>query len=867
MGYHGAHVPACILRNLLENPGWYTPYTPYQPEVSQGRLESIFNYQTLVAELTGMEVANASLLDEGTAAAEAMSMIVRAVNNKTKNKFFVSSNVHPQSIAILQTRAKYLNMEIIVADHSSTNFAEMPDLCGALLQYPGTDGVVEDFKDVADALHKNGAMLCVAADPLSLCMLKPPVEYGADVAVGSMQRFGVPMWFGGPAAAYLATSKKQVRRIPGRLIGKSIDRLGNEAYRLTLQTREQHIRLDRATSNLCTTQALLANMAAMYAIFHRSDGLKHIARRVHTLAQLFANQVTSLGASIASTSSFFDTIAVDMPEGVSAEAVAKKLEAKELNVRVLDSSRIAVSFDETHEEADVEALVAALKEAVDFGGAKSEVVVDGSVPEAFARTKPFLQQEIFNSIGSETELMRYMFALQLKDLSLDRSMISLGSCTMKLNSVSSLMPCSWPEVANMHPFAPESNTAGYREMLDSLERYMIDVTGFDACSLQPTSGASGEYAGLLVIREYLSSIGQGHRNLCIIPKSAHGTNPASAAMCDMEIKWIDDSKGIDITEFKELCETHKDRLCAIMVTYPSTRAFFEDNIIEMCQIVHDNGGQVYMDGANMNAQLGLTSPAIIGADVCHLNLHKTFSIPHGGGGPGMGPICVKAHLTPHLPGHNVVPPPNAGSLGAVSAAPWGQAGIALIPWMFCTMLGRQGLIDSARYAILNANYMKQRLAPHFNVYASNSKDRCAHEFIIDCSNLRKSSGIVEEDIAKRLQDYGFHAPTMSWPVPHSLMVEPTESEDQAQLDRFCDAMISIREEIRKIEAGEWPKDDNPLKMAPHTQQEVCGSEWTHPYTREEAAFPAAYLRGNKYWPAVARVDNSLGDRKLVLRYE
>eukprot|EP00928_Gymnodinium_smaydae_P009862 TRINITY_DN1368_c0_g1_i1.p1 TRINITY_DN1368_c0_g1~~TRINITY_DN1368_c0_g1_i1.p1 ORF type:complete len:1037 (-),score=291.27 TRINITY_DN1368_c0_g1_i1:67-3177(-) len=871
MGYHGTHVPSAILRNLLENPGWYTPYTPYQAEASQGRLESIYNYQTLVAELTGMEVANASLLDEGTAAAEAMSMIMRAINNKTKNQFFVSSNVHPQSIAILQTRAKYLNMELVIGDHKSADFGGMKNLCGALLQYPGTDGVVEDFQDVADALHKNGAMLCVAADPLSLCLLKPPVEFGADVAVGSMQRFGVPMWFGGPSAAYLACSKKHVRRMPGRLIGKSIDRLGNEAFRLTLQTREQHIRLDRATSNLCTTQALLANMSAMYAIYHKSDGLKHIARRVHTLAQLFASRITALGASVASPTSFFDTVAFDVPADKSPTAVAEALEAQRLNVRVLDASRLAVSFDATHEETDVDALVAALAEAVDFGGAaggtSDDLIVNGQVPDVFARTKPFLQQKIFNSINSETELMRYMFQLQLKDLSLDRSMISLGSCTMKLNSVSSLMPCSWPEVANMHPFAPESNTAGYREMLDSLEKYLIDVTGFDACSLQPTSGASGEYAGLLVIREYLASIGQGHRNLCIIPKSAHGTNPASAAMCDMEIKWIDDSKGINITEFKELCEANKDRLCAIMVTYPSTRAFFEDNIIEMCQIVHDNGGQVYMDGANMNAQLGLTSPAIIGADVCHLNLHKTFSIPHGGGGPGMGPICVKAHLTPHLPGHNIVPPPNAGTLGAVSAAPWGQAGIALIPWMFCTMLGRQGLTDSARYAILNANYMKARLAPHFNVYASNSNDRCAHEFIIDCTNLKKNSGVVEEDIAKRLQDYGFHAPTMSWPVPHSLMVEPTESEDKSQLDRFCDAMISIREEIRKIEQGVWPKDDNPLKMAPHTEGEVCGNEWTHAYSREEAAFPVDYLRKNKYWPTAARVDNSLGDRKLILRYE
>jgi len=868
MGYHGSHVPGPILRNLLENPGWYTAYTPYQAEISQGRLESLVNYQTLVCELTGMEVANASLLDEGTAAAEAMAMIARAVNSKAKNQFFISDSVHPQSIDCIKTRAEYFGMELVIGDHTTTDFASMDKLCGALVQYPDTRGRVNKFEGIADALHKNKAYFIVAADPLSLVLAKPPSEIGADVVVGSMQRFGVPMWFGGPSAAYLATSKKQVRRMPGRLIGESLDRLGKPAYRLTLQTREQHIRLDKATSNVCTAQVLLANMAGMYAVYHRKDGLQKIAQRVHGLAQLFASEAQKAGLCVSSTAAFFDTVTIETPK---AKAVAQALEQQKMNVRVLDDKTLAASFDETHLEGDIKALVGALK-AAGAGSTASNlaIAVDGKLPADFARTGAFLEQKIFNSISSETELMRYMHTLQKKDLALDTSMISLGSCTMKLNSVSSLAPCSWPEVAHMHPFAPASQTQGYRDMLESLEQYLITVTGFDACSLQPTSGASGEYAGLLVIKKYLEDQGQGHRDVCIIPRSAHGTNPASAAMCGMEIKWIEDSRGMDLAEFKALCEEHKDRLACLMVTYPSTRAFFEDNIQETCEIVHQYGGQVYMDGANMNAQLGLTSPGIIGADVCHLNLHKTFSIPHGGGGPGLGPICVKKHLAKHLPSHVVVEPSSKGAdpCGTVSAAPWGQAGIAAIPWMFCTMLGKQGVLDSARYSILNANYMKSRLEPHFDIFPTNKNNKCAHEFIMDFSDIRKKTGIVEEDIAKRLQDYGFHAPTMSWPVPHSLMIEPTESEDKAELDRFCDAMISIRKEIAKIESGEWTAEENPLKNAPHTQQEVCASEWKHPYTREEAAFPVPWLlQRGKFWPTVARVDNSLGDRKLKLRLE
>jgi glycine dehydrogenase len=654
--------------------------------------------------------------------------------------------------------------------------------------------------------------------------------------------------------------------MPGRIIGESLDRLGNPAYRLTLQTREQHIRLDKATSNVCTAQVLLANMAAMYGVYHQTDGLKAIAARVHAMTQLFINELAKQGVGVAESENFFDTVCFNA--GSATAQIVEKLEAQGINVRKLDGSNICVNFDEAHLEADVYMLANALKAAgLQASGTVSTVEVNGKAPAAFERTKPFLQQKNFNSICSETEMMRYMMMLQKKDLSLDTSMISLGSCTMKLNSVSSLAPVSWPETAHIHPFAPASQTKGYVEMLESLEQYMVSVTGFDACSLQPTSGASGEYAGLLAIREYQKASGEGHRNVCIIPRSAHGTNPASAAMCDMKIQWIDDSKGMNMEEFSALCHELKDSLSALMVTYPSTRAFFEEDIHDICRIVHECGGQVYMDGANMNAQCGLTSPGMIGADVCHLNLHKTFSIPHGGGGPGLGPICVRKHLAPHLPNHSIRSPSSGGTLGAVSAAPWGQAGIAVIPWMYCTMLGAEGVTDSTRYAILNANYMKSRLEKDFQIVATNKNNKCSHEFIIDCSDIARTSGIVEEDIAKRLQDYGFHAPTMSWPVPHSLMVEPTESEDKGELDRFCDAMIMVREECRKIESGEWPKEDNPLKMAPHTQEEVCATEWTHPYSRVEAAFPAPWVKTRgKFWPTVARVDNSLGDRKLKLKF-
>lgn len=870
-GYYGTLTPGVIHRSLFENPAWYTAYTPYQAEIAQGRMESLVNFQTLVCEITGMEAANASLLDEGTAAAEAMAMIARTVNAKKKNMFFVSDQCHPQTIDCIQTRAEFYGINVIVGDHKNFDFSK-EQLSGALVQYPDTQGTFHDYSDVAKAVHGHGAQLVVAADPLGLMIAKPPAEFGADIVVGNMQRFGVPMLFGGPSAAYFACSKKQVRRMPGRLIGKTIDSAGEMAYRLALQTREQHIRLDKATSNVCTSQVLLANIAACYGVWHRKDGLQAIAKRVHALAQTFTGQMAELGIPTLNATDFFDTVTVKVSPASPVE-VSEALQLKNMNIRIQDASHISVSFDETHQEADLLALTEVLKEIiVDKYPETSRTpgkaaTVDGMLPTALARTGPFLEQKIFNSITSETDMLRYLYTLQMKDLSLNNSMITLGSCTMKLNSTSSMMPCSWEEIANIHPFAPTSTVQGYREMLHQLEQYLCDITDFDGCSLQPTSGASGEYAGLLAIRKYQESIGEGHRKVCIIPKSAHGTNPASAAMAGMDIKWVDDSNGMDMTELKKTCEMYKDDLSCLMVTYPSTHGVFEENIQEICQMIHDHGGDVYMDGANMNAQLGLTSPGMIGADVCHLNLHKTFSIPHGGGGPGMGPICVKKHLTPFLPNHCVVSPPSGGRLGAVSAAPWGQAGIACIPYMFTVMLGAQGITDSARYAILNANYMRSRLKDAYTCLSKNKNHRCSHEFIIDVSGLRSKTGISEVDIAKRLQDYGFHAPTMSWPVHNSLMIEPTESENKDELDRFCDAMLLIREEIRKVETGEWDPEDNPLKNAPHTQKKVISSEWPHKYTREEAAFPAPWVhQRGKFWPTCGRVSDTYGDRNLVLTH-
>ena len=866
-GYHGTITPSVIARNLLENPAWYTAYTPYQAEISQGRLEGLFVYQTLVANLTGMEVSNCSLLDEGTSAAEAMAMFARASSGR--DIFFVSSAVHPQTIDVVKTRAAWMNLEVVVGNHSDFDFTSTQcqnRLLGALVQYPDTFGRLVDYTDLAARVHAAKGKLCVAADPLALTVCKSPGEFNADAVVGTMQRFGVPMWNGGPHAGYLATKISEVRRMPGRLIGKSVDATGQSALRLTLQTREQHIRLDKATSNICTSQALLANISAMYAVYHGPAGLQRIASRVHALGRLFASRVP---AEVENRDNFFDARTVNIAP-LNAEHVKQTLNAEHgVQVRRIDETRIQVSFDETHTEADVEKLVHAISQFTNTRKEKKthppSVVISGLISEEFRRKLPLLRESIFNSIQTETEMMRYLYRLQLKDLSLTSSMITLGSCTMKLNSASSLTPCSWPELANMHPFAPPQNTQGYRQLLRELEQYLCTITGFDACSLQPSSGASGEYAGLLAIRRYLASIGQGHRNVVIIPKSAHGTNSASAAMMGMQIKWIEDSKGgIDLSLITSLCEANKDSLAALMITYPSTHGKFDSNINKICDVIHQHGGQVYMDGANMNAQLGLTSPGGIGADICHLNLHKTFSIPHGGGGPGMGPICARAHLGPFLPGH--CEEPGLPATGSVSSAPFGQAGIAAIPWMFITMLGARGLTESARQAILNANYMAARLRQHYPMPYLNKQGRCSHEFIIDVGGIKEKSGIGEEDIAKRLMDYGFHAPTMSWPVHASLMIEPTESENVAELDRFVEAMIAIREEIRKIETGEWDKVDNPLKHAPHTQAVVCASEWTHKYSREVAAFPLPWIRERgKFWPSVSRVSNSVGDKTLVLR--
>ena len=839
-GYYGTLVPAVIQRNVLENPQWYTSYTPYQAEISQGRLETLFAFQTLTAELTGLPVANASLLDEGSAAAEAISMFMRGSG---KRMVFIDDHVFNQTAEVVATRAEFLGVKIIRGTWKSFDFSD-PQLLAAIVQYPDACGRVFDFSEISKKLKAHGGNLAVAADPLALCLLAPPGNFGASAVFGSFQRFGVPMWFGGPSAAFFATTAQNIRKLPGRLVGQSVDAAGNPALRLTLQTREQHIRLDKATSNVCTTQALLANMAALFAIYHGPSGLKGIASRVQSLTDRLA-----AGLEI---SSGFGTVVI--PGGLE---LSRYLEEDGIHAGNFNG-QVTASVDETHTEEDILLLVNAVRK---FQGRAVLEKLPETQAASFgdlAREGALLPQAAFNSMNTETEMMRYLTRLHNKDLSLCHSMITLGSCTMKLNAAASLQPCSWPSIVNLHPFSPKSHSASYMQILESLKSHLCRITGFDACSLQPTSGASGEYAGLLAIRKFQVSQGQPQRKVCIIPKSAHGTNSASAAMIGMEIKWIDDSNGVNLEVLAKLCHEYKETLSCLMVTYPSTHGVFEVNIDRICSIVHDHGGQVYMDGANMNAQLGLTSPALIGADVCHLNLHKTFSIPHGGGGPGLGPICVKSHLAPFLPGE--------GRVGNVSSAPYGQAGIAVIPWMFIEMLGPEGLKQCAIHAILNANYMMTRLSKHFPMKQTHG--RCSHEFIIDLAEIKASTGVTEEDIAKRLIDYGFHAPTMSWPVPNSLMVEPTESESKDELDRFCDSLISIKGEIDLIKSGKWTRDDNPLKNAPHTQQAVCASEWLHPYSREVAAFPLSWIseRG-KFWPSVARVSNVIGDRNLILKLE
>eukprot|EP01018_Ginkgo_biloba_P023381 Gb_03208 [translate_table: standard] len=869
MGYYNTFVPAVILRNIMENPGWYTQYTPYQAEIAQGRLESLLNFQTMISDLTGLPMSNASLLDEGTAAAEAMSMCNNIARGKKKT-FLVASNSHPQTFEICKTRADGFDLKVIKADIKDFDYSSK-DVCGVLVQYPGTEGEILDFTDFIKNAHANGVKVVMATDLLALTMLKPPGELGADMVVGSAQRFGVPMGYGGPHAAFLATSQEYKRIMPGRIIGVSVDASGKPALRMAMQTREQHIRRDKATSNICTAQALLANMAAMYAVYHGPEGLKVIAERVHGLAGAFALGLKKLGTVKVEDVPFFDTVKVKCAD---AKAISDVAVRHEVNVRVVDSKTITVAFDETTTIEDVDKLfkVFAGNKPVNFTTKSLAEEVHCAIPKALTRDSPYLTHPIFNMYHTEHELLRYLHKLQAKDLSLCHSMIPLGSCTMKLNATVEMMPVTWPSFSDIHPFAPLDQAAGYQEMFNDLGRLLCDVTGYDSFSLQPNAGASGEYAGLMVIRAYHQARGEGHRNVCIIPVSAHGTNPASAAMCGMTIVAVGtDAKGyVNIEELRKAAEKNKDKLAALMVTYPSTHGVYEEGIDEICRIIHQNGGQVYMDGANMNAQVGLTSPANIGADVCHLNLHKTFCIPHGGGGPGMGPIGVKKHLAPFLPSHPVVPaggiPTLEGksqSLGTISAAPWGSALILPISYSYIAMMGSKGLTEASKIAILNANYMMKHLEDYYPVLFRGEKGTCAHEFIIDLRGFKNTAGIEPEDVAKRLIDYGFHAPTMSWPVPGTLMIEPTESESKAELDRFCNALISIREEIKAIEKGKIDPHDSVLKGAPHPASVVMADEWKKPYSREVAAFPASWVRASKFWPSTGRVDNVYGDRNLI----
>ncbi|MFN7313661.1 MAG: aminomethyl-transferring glycine dehydrogenase [Bacteroidota bacterium] len=858
MGYYGTHTPNVVLRNIFENPGWYTAYTPYQAEIAQGRLEALLNYQTMVIDLTGMEIANASLLDEGTAAAEAMHMLHAETQNEKATKFFVSELCFPQTIDVLKTRTEPIGVELVIGDHHSVNFDET--YFGALIQYPAGNGEVFDYSEFMGKAIAAGVKVAVAADLLSLTLLTPPGEWGADVVVGSAQRFGVPMGYGGPHAGFFATKDAYKRQMPGRLIGVSIDAQGNTALRMALQTREQHIKREKATSNICTAQVLLSIMASMYGVYHGPKGLKGIASRVHGLASQLSNALNELGFK-QKNKYFFDTLLVEVP---SADKAVSDCEAKGINVRKYNNNHIGISIDETHTIDDINALVSALSSKTST--LKMHDTAALQAPNNFTRTSDFMTHPVFNSYHSEHEMLRYIKLLESKDLSLCHSMIALGSCTMKLNATAEMIPVTMPGFGSLHPFIPRNQAVGYTQIFDELSEYLEQVTGFAGVSLQPNSGASGEYAGLMVIREYLKSIGQGHRNIALIPSSAHGTNPASAVMAGMKVvvtKTLDNGY-VDIDDLKAKAEEYKDNLACLMVTYPSTYGIFEERITEVCEIIHQNGGQVYMDGANMNAQVGLTSPANIGADVCHLNLHKTFCIPHGGGGPGMGPIGVAAHLVPFLPGHAVVDMKGGDkSMTAVSAAPWGSASILLISYAYIRMMGTQGLEDATKYAILNANYIKARLEKHYQILYVGSKGRCAHEMILDTRVFKNASGVEAEDIAKRLMDYGFHAPTMSFPVAGTIMVEPTESEPKIELDRFCDAMISIKEEVDAIVTGALDKTDNPLKNAPHTAHVVTADEWNHKYSRQQAAYPLPYVKAAKFWPTVGRVNNTHGDRNLI----
>ncbi len=857
-GYYGTHTPNVVLRNIFENPGWYTAYTPYQAEIAQGRLEALLNFQTMIIDLTGMEIANASLLDEGTAAAEAMHMLHAEAKNANANKFFVSEACFKQTIDVLITRAEPIGVELVIGNHETVELDET--YFGALIQYPAGNGEIYDYSHfMAKAIEKN-VMVAVAADLLSLTVLTPPGEWGADVVLGSSQRFGVPMGYGGPHAGFFATKDAYKRQMPGRIIGVSIDSQGNKALRMALQTREQHIRREKATSNICTAQVLLSIMASMYGVYHGPDGLKNIAGRVHGLASQLSNALNLVGFK-QKNKHFFDTLLVEVPN--ADEAVAKCL-AKEINIRKVDNTRIGISIDETHTIADINELVATLSGKTSNLQMHHEVAL--AAPSSFARKSAYMTHPVFNSHHSEHEMLRYIKHLESKDLSLCHSMIALGSCTMKLNATAEMIPVTMPGFGALHPFIPRNQANGYTKIFNELTDYLKQVTGFAGISLQPNAGAQGEYAGLMVIREYLKSIGQSHRNIALIPASAHGTNPASAVMAGMKVVVVKNMENgyIDFEDLKAKAEQYKESLACLMVTYPSTYGVFEENITDVCALIHQYGGQVYMDGANMNAQVGLTSPANIGADVCHLNLHKTFCIPHGGGGPGMGPIGVAAHLVPFLPGHSVVDMGNGKqAMHAVSAAPWGSASILLISYAYIRLMGTEGLERATEYAILNANYIKARLEAHYPILFVGSKGRCAHEMILDTRVFKNSAGVEAEDIAKRLMDYGFHAPTMSFPVAGTIMVEPTESEPKSELDRFCDAMISIKQEIDEIISGTADKADNVLKNAPHTAQMVTADEWNHKYSRQQAAYPLSWIKDSKFWPSVGRVNNTHGDRNLI----
>ncbi len=863
MGYHDCITPPVIQRNILENPGWYTAYTPYQPEIAQGRLEALLNFQTMIIDLTGLEIANASLLDEATAAAEAMTMSYGLCKSKAK-AFFVSSACHPQTIEVVQTRAKPLDIDIVVGDH--TTFAFEPPVFGVLLQYPSSDGTICDYRDFVEQAHAAGALVTVAADPLSLILLTPPGEFGADIAVGSTQRFGIPLGYGGPYAAYFATREEYKRQVPGRIVGVSRDVYGKPALRLALQTREQHIRRDKATSNICTAQVLLAVMASMYAVYHGPSGIKRIAQNVHKLTVILAEGLKRLGYGIGSEH-FFDTVRVELGEKPGVRTLEEILEAssaRNINLRTLDTSAVGISLDETTTTQDLLDLWQIFA-GTDFLPFTVEELAPPDPLFPFARHSSYLTHPVFNRYHSETELLRYVYRLQAKDLSLTTSMIPLGSCTMKLNATAEMMPVTWAEFGKIHPFAPQSQTRGYQVLFEQLESDLAEITGFAGISLQPNAGSQGEYTGLLVIREYHAQRGEGHRNICLIPQSAHGTNPASAVMCGMKVVAIacDAQGNVDLDDLKAKAEKHSKQLAALMVTYPSTHGVFEEQIKDICAIIHAHGGQVYMDGANMNAQVGLCRPGDFGADVCHLNLHKTFCIPHGGGGPGMGPIGVMPHLVPFLPGHTVIPTGGEQGIGAVSAAPWGSASILTISWMYIVMMGAAGLTKATKVAILNANYIARRLEPYYPVLYKGKAGLVAHECILDLRSLKRSAGIEVEDIAKRLMDYGFHAPTVSWPVAGTIMVEPTESESKEELDRFCDAMIRIREEIEEIELGKVDLQNNVLKNAPYTAEALITTEWNHPYSREQAAYPAPWTREHKFWPTVGRIDNAFGDRNFV----